>query len=510
MNIFKQKHTSVFFVFCLFFLTVISQANTSKSEGYEIHVEVENLERGDTIILAHYFNTNVFPNDTIALNRNGAGTFSGEKPLPGGMYMLFIPKNQMRFEFLLDKNQSFNIYADVNDPENLLRFENSPINKRFVEYQKTLQQIRRSKEALEAQKIKDEDTEDKDQLDKEIKAINESVQDYMKSVKEENKDNFLGTFLYAISDIDVPDFPRDEDGNILDSAFQYRYIRNHYFDNFNISDSRLLRTPVYENKIMRYLHQIVPQHPDTLIKEVDYILGESKKDSSVYRFNLVRLFNHYAKSKIMGMDAVHVHIGENYYIPDASWSSEDFMKKLKTYIEEVKPTLIGNTAPDFEMLVVPDEHFKAAANDSNMKNNVHTGNISTLHQTKAPFTILIFWEKDCGHCRKAVNTLHSEWNEKLKEHDVAVIAFHTLFGKEGKNKWIDYVNEKELYGWINAWYPYGYDFKTDYNLKSTPQIFIFDEDKKIVAKRIGAEQSSEIVLNLIERKNRKKNKQKNK
>ena len=76
----------------------------------------------------------------------------------------------------------------------------------------------------------------------------------------------------------------------------------------------------------------------------------------------------------------------------------------------------------------------------------------------------------------------------------------TLFGEEGKVKWVNFVNEHGLYDWINAWNPYSYDFKLKYDVISTPQIFILDENKQIVAKRIGPEQVEEIIKALMKSK----------
>ncbi len=60
---------------------------------------------------------------------------------------------------------------------------------------------------------------------------------------------------------------------------------------------------------------------------------------------------------------------------------------------------------------------------------------------------------------------------------VEVLAISTLFGEEGKVKWVNFVNEHGLYDWKNAWNPYSYDFKLKYDIISTPQIFILDENK---------------------------------
>ena len=68
---------------------------------------------------------------------------------------------------------------------------------------------------------------------------------------------------------------------------------------------------------------------------------------------------------------------------------------------------------------------------------------------------------------------------------------------EGKEKWVDFINEHHLYDWINCWSPYSNDFRRLYNLQSYPQLFVLDEEKKIVAKRVTPEQAENIINNLI-------------
>jgi len=80
------------------------------------------------------------------------------------------------------------------------------------------------------------------------------------------------------------------------------------------------------------------------------------------------------------------------------------------------------------------------------------------------------------------------------------LSISTLFGEDGKIKWVDFVNEHGLYDWINAWNPYSYDFKLKYDVTSTPQIYILDENKQIVAKKIGPEQVEEIISLMIKNK----------
>ena len=80
---------------------------------------------------------------------------------------------------------------------------------------------------------------------------------------------------------------------------------------------------------------------------------------------------------------------------------------------------------------------------------------------------------------------------------VEVISCHVINSIEGKEKWVDFINEHQMYDWINCWSPYSNEFRRLYNLQSYPQLFILDRDKKIVAKRVTPEQAESIINNLI-------------
>jgi hypothetical protein len=85
----------------------------------------------------------------------------------------------------------------------------------------------------------------------------------------------------------------------------------------------------------------------------------------------------------------------------------------------------------------------------------------------------------------------------MKDKGVEVISVHVINTVEGKELWVDFINEHAMYDWINCWSPYSNEFRRLYNLQSYPQLFLLDQEKKIVAKRITPEQAERIIENLI-------------
>lgn len=480
---------------------VINLFLIANTQGYKLEVKINDLS-DTTIILGHYLNKSMYPHDTAWLNKKGVGIFKGEKKLDGGMYIVFLPSTKY-FEILIGDNQKFYIETDTVDFIENMIIKGSDENLVFNKFQKYMKSIQVNANDLQKKLKETDNNEEKQSYKDRLKEINENRIAYINKIVEENPGLFVSTFLKATLDIEMPEPPKDNAGNIVDSTWQYYYFRNHYFDNFDISDARLLKTPIYEEKIMNYIKNVIPQIPDSIIPEVDMLLEKSKVDSNLFRYMLITLFNYYGKLNIMGMDAVQIHIADKYYLSDSWWSDPKFIEGLKERVEKQRPLLIGKPAPDIELIHVPSEHFIKAENDTALKRFPHVGKPISLYKTESDFIVLMFWEADCGHCKKIVPKMHEIFQTKLKDKNTKVLSVSTLFGEEGKIKWINFVNKYKLYDWINAWNPYSYDFKVKYDISVTPQIFILDKNKTIVAKKIGPEQTEEIINSLIRQRDLK-------
>jgi thiol-disulfide isomerase/thioredoxin len=462
-------------------------------QGYRIGVEINGLS-GDTLILGEYFTTRMVPKDTLILDAGGAGEFTGSEALDGGLYLIYLNQDQY-FDFLLGDDQELQISADMTDLHGSLAFRDSEDNRVFQEYKDFLQEKRAEMNALQANLKSAATQKDSSGIQDRQKELNRVMEQYMDNIEQDYPGLFVTEFIGATREPLPPEDllngePRHDD------SVRFFYYKDHYFDRFDPFNIRLLHTPLYEGKIKSYLSRAVPQHPDSLIVAVDYLLEGSRVNDEIYRYMLITLFNHFAESKYMGMDAVYFHIAEYYYIPDASWSSPDFISKLKENLEKNKPTLIGQQAPDLVLRRIPQEHFLMAAQDTAIKKDPHIGQDFRLYDIEADYTILYFWEGDCGHCKTATPALYEAYG-RLKDKGVEVLSVHVINTIEGKELWVDFVNDKGLYDWVNCWSPYSNDFRRLYNLQSYPQLFIFDKDKKILAKRVTPEQAEQIISNLI-------------
>jgi hypothetical protein len=83
--------------------------------------------------------------------------------------------------------------------------------------------------------------------------------------------------------------------------------------------------------------------------------------------------------------------------------------------------------------------------------------------------------------------------EEFKGEWLSVITVQITNTREDKGRWIDYINEHQMYGWVNAWNPYTNAFRELYDLTSTPKLYLLDEKGNIVLKNIEAADVKKIL-----------------
>ena len=482
-----MKKKNIIRVLSLYILFAISGNSYSQ---YKISFSIPDFP-DDTLLFGHYFNESIMLKDSFFLDNNGYAEIKGEESLLPGMYTVYFP-NQMRFDLMVDKDQEFSVSTDTTDLMRSTVIKDSKDNELFYSYLKYLEKRRKESQSIQNRVQNPVNASDSAKAREELKVINTEVEEFVESIIEKGEGSFLSAFLLSMKEIKVPDAPKDAQGNVIDKNFQSKYYKEHYFDYFDISDVRLLRTPVYERKIMNYLERWIYPVPDSIYKEVDILIEKSRSDTLLFKYMLTTIFNHYAKSKYVGMDAVYAYIAEKYYIPEAHWSSPDFISQLKERVAKINPLIIGKTGPDIKLVSVSDDHFMYAAEDTAARRNPYVGDFFQLHEVKAKFIILYFWEADCGHCKTTIPVLY-ELYEKMKDKGLQVIAVSMLGGIEGKEKWVNFINEHGLYGWINAWNPYDFSYKEAYDVASSNILYLLDENKEIIAKKIAPEQVEDLI-----------------
>lgn len=456
---------------------VFSLSAFAGSKGYEIKIKITSLPN-EEFFLSNFYAKNQYYKDTAVSDKNGLMVFEGDEPLEQGMYALVMGKRKI-FDLFILENQHFTFETDTVNTAGNMKIKGSDENELFFEYIRYLQTME-ERAAEPAKLVQSGSEEEKKQAKKDLKEINEDVSKYQNQLIAEKPHSFVAKFLKSMQEIDVPEPPKDENGNVVDSLWQYNYYKKHYFDNIDFSDGRLLHTPVYHQKLSNFIQKTTYQIPDSLISSIDFVCNKARASDELFRYTVSWITNTYEDSKIMGMDAIFIHMAENYYLTeDVDWVDSTQKKKIREHYVKNKPLLIGKVAPN---IVLADTSQKVWYN---------------LHKIEAPYLLVYIWSPTCGHCKKLTPKMHKLY-EKYKEYGFKVYAVST----EYENKeWIAYINTHNL-SWINVSdspeHPnnikdYPLNFRHNYDVYSTPKIYLLDKDKKIIAKRIENEQLDDLL-----------------
>ena len=457
----------------------IGPAVTVKAAGYEIRVHINGLQ--DTVCyLGNHFGDKQYLRDTVRVDRNGWAVFSGKDTLTGGIYLVVMP-NKTYFEILISQPQKFTIEVDTTDFTKSFKVTGSPDNELFIGHQRFIADMQKESAALKVRLDANKDNEDSTKAIRDlIFAEDKAVKKYRLDIVKDHPNTFMATIINTMSEPEVPEPPRDEKGNITDSSFQYLYFKSHFWDKVDFSNERLLRTPILQGKINQYISQLTPPLPDSIIAACDTIIEKARSNKEVFKYCVATLTNKYETSNIMGYDAVFVHLAERYYLTDdAYWADSTLKAKISERVRKIRPNLLNTPAHDLNM---PDTAFV----------------LHNLYGVKAKYTVLVFWDPTCSHCKVEMPKL-AQYYDSLKAKNFSLEVF--AVGIESEiDLWKNYIKEHNL-KWINVSDLYNNTrFRDFYDIYSTPVVYLLDANKRIIAKRLDADKLREFVENLEKKK----------
>ena len=75
----------------------------------------------------------------------------------------------------------------------------------------------------------------------------------------------------------------------------------------------MVRTPIFHGKMEKYLLEYTPQIPDSIIKSLDVLIEKVRESEELFKYIINWSTHHFESSKIMGQDAVFVHLVFTYF-----------------------------------------------------------------------------------------------------------------------------------------------------------------------------------------------------
>lgn len=463
--------------FCLLlFWTMASLLSGFTQPGHDIRIQIDGYDQPE-LYIAYYMGDKQYIKDTVSRAADGSFVYRGDETLAGGMYLIVMAPDNNFIQILVDENnQRFSLRTNKENPTKGIKIEGSQDNILFYNYLAFLEEQRPKAEALTKEKEAETNEKKKAALDAQLNAINDEVLSYQRKLIANHPTTLSAAVVKANLPPDIPEYSGDGA-----DVKRWRWMQQHYFDQLDLTDARMLRTPFLFQRIDHYVQKLTIQHPDTINLALDYILEQLRPADESFRFYLIHFLNFYAQSKYVGMDAVYVHLVDKYYaVGQAPWVDAEQLQKIIDNANTLRPLLIGRVAPDIRM-------------------QKRDGSAVSLHEIQSKYTVLYFWRYDCGHCKESTPIMKEFYNN-FKDRGVSLFAVCTKTRDEVAGCWT-YVDENGVGDWLHAVDPFNRSrYLSIYDMRTTPQIYVLDADKRIISKRIGAEQLTELMNELLKEK----------
>ena len=237
----------------------IIAAGVEAQSGYKLDFKIKEW-KDSTVYLGFYYGEQTNIKDTTRSNSDGVFVFDNKNTLPQGIYFLVLKSKSgfnKIFDFVIGSDQFFSMETSSADYIKNMVVKGDEDNQLFFDnWRFTLE---RSAEAEPFVKVLRDSslTEDQKKPAREsfIK-VNEKVIAHQKELIAKNPKLLTVRLIKSNQQIDIPPPPKKANGNI-DSTFQLRYYREHFFDNFDLGTEGKIAPVVTRSSAVLQLEIVV-------------------------------------------------------------------------------------------------------------------------------------------------------------------------------------------------------------------------------------------------------------
>ena len=451
---------------CLLAWPALAQGGDEPWRGYRFVLSIEG--NSDSVMyLGNYYAGRTYATDTARRDRKGRFVFEQKsRPIYPGLYFFSNPKGDY-VEFIVYREKpSMTFSTREGQWTEGMSVKGSRQNELFYGYHRL---NRRYYDMLDAAKATLPDSA--------YKAFSDSVMHELDSVKVALIRNNPGTLLALMMNATrTPATPSaDSTGRALSDKERYFYFLDHYWDNMALNDDALVRTPdlIFHKRVMDYFDRYLRNAtPEDIIPRIDTLLAKAKPSRENFKYLVHTLSEKYLQSNIMSYDAIYVHLIQAYYATgQAFWASPSTIDDNVERANKWERLLIGKDAPEL-ILRSAD------------------GTPHSLHALRSKYTLLVFWSPTCGHCKVMVPALYQKFMIYKDKYDIDAFTILSEPDEHTHGLWLKFIQDHNMNDdrWLNLdGAECNIDWHEVYDVVTTPQIYLLDKDKHILAKKLNAE-----------------------
>lgn len=448
----------------LFFLVWSNFVNAQ----FQFKIKVKNVL--DTVA---YFRSTIFdeknyvPKDTFDL-RKKANTFNNTKSIVGGIYYLYFPNSKQKISFIVEDNDTTTLEIDGPDYLNHSKI-NKNKNQILLNYQRVEFSLAHYDTSY-ALALK---------LGKKFSQLQKAA--YFK-IKTDSLVAFRNNALKSLKPKDAL-YIYFKTLNALDASFPNKrdfVARVNFLKQFDFKEPKLFFTPAMKLILTEYA-AYYPLVADSLIIALDSIMLKLDCTNKAYPF-VFDYFSKLFKNRDIQNNTEGYSYFINKYVKEGKCKfldprqKESFLNELiQIQSQKIKDTCVNMILPD----------------TLGVKQDLH------LFASKYNYTVVIFYDPNCEHCKVEVPKMDSVIN-LLEQQLLVKIGKYAVCNEPNisKNDWSNFINTYHL----NKDYTHvklGNDLniRKAYDAFTNPLFYLVDKEGILIAKKLSTNTLRRELLN---------------
>lgn len=241
-------------------------------------------------------------------------------------------------------------------------------------------------------------------------------------------------------------------------------------------DTDSLRFSALDARLDEYFAALAGEPAAVQNEECDFLI-ESCRDSVIMQHVALRIYGHYLDSKIMGDDAVAVHVADTWFLSGRiKMKSGIDLMNARVFAEFNRSSLIGMKAPEISL------------------EELGAGTVTLFGDALPRRTVLYFYDTECPSCKMETIMLEALMDGGKYDADLYAVCTGT-----DEDAWKEYAGTHFKGG--NARHFIDPDAESDFQRKygviRTPGLFLIDRDGTILGRGLDSE-ALEMLLRVID------------
>ena len=383
--------------------------------------------------------------------KEGGFSFEIPKGSTTGMYRIIYDfKNNKFLDFIYNK-EDVTVEFHPDYPTELVTYSKSEENILFENYIDTITPLQNNIEDLQVDFFKSTDEKEDIQLKKSYQNALKKFNSFQREFEKKATDKLAQNFIVA-NNLAYPETMIKDPGSYL------KFLKQHYYDYIDFNNPVLAKSSVIINKVIEYvMHLNSSNDEETAIairKKAIATTMEKINNEEIKRGVIKSLLYSFASSEDLPLVN---YLFKNYYDKLQKTDSDTDFKNI---IGDKLKISIGNTARN----IIWEEN----------------GVQKSLYELKgSELYLVVFWSSTCGHCLKEMPMLKKYLDEKKLNLKVIAIG---LENEDSKPKWKEETFFYEDFIHVLAMGKYQEKYAVDYDVSETPNFFLLNSDKQIIAK----------------------------